>query len=307
MPSRQTTSAAAAAAPLALALAAGAFLPGTPDPAINSPAGISGGTIPAVRAAAVDPDQQAWLEEHNPFGLPQAARPGSRTLIIRKGYTLSHNNTDLIADWVSYRLTRDYVDGPEKRPGESAFKPDPLLPEGQRAERSDYEGFKDVYDRGHQCASGDSKGRGDAVIKESFFLSNMTPQDSKLNQHRWRLLEARIQDLARRCEELWVITGPAFVDDDGDGFIEYFQIGTNQVVVPTHYFKIVYTRTTSDPDVLAAMAFLVPNKPMDQPFEHYLVSIDQLEEITGCDFLDDYPDEVTLESASATAVWTTAP
>ena len=206
---------------------------------------------------------------------------------MREGYSLSHNNHDLIADWVSCHLTRDFANGPETRPGSSAFKPDPLLSSGQRAELADYKGFQFVYDRGHQCASGDSKGRGTAVIRESFFLSNMTPQDSKLNQHKWRLLEARIQDLARDRGELWVITGPVFIDGDGDGFIEYFTIGTNEVAVPTHYFKIVYAEKHGQPDELDAMAFLIPNEPMQQPFGHYLVSIDHIEELTEYDFLED--------------------
>ena len=63
------------------------------------------------------------------------------------------------------------------------FKPDPLLPSDRRAQLDDYKGFKDIFDRGHQVASGDSKGRGKAVIRESFFfLSNMTPQSAKIKQ-----------------------------------------------------------------------------------------------------------------------------
>lgn len=266
----------------------------------------------AVTASSVDTEaerlteeQQKWFDEHNRFGMPRTKYPGNRTVIVRQGYTLVHNNVDLIADWVTFHLTKAHVEGEEKRPGTSAFKPDPTLPRSKRAELSDYKGWKGVYDRGHQVASADSKGRGKRVIRESFFLSNMTPQDSKLNQHKWRLLEEKIQKLAAQRGELWVTTGPVFVDDDNDGLVEYFVIGENQVAVPTHYFKIVVSNVPNDSGKFEAMAFLIPNEPMKDEFEDYLVSIDEIERLTGFDFLWRIEDSVeeTLESMVADKVW----
>lgn len=251
-------------------------------------------------SAELSDDQVIWLKEHNPLGIPQTQFPGSRTLVVRQGYTLAHNNVDLIADWVTYHLTKKYVTGEETRPGSSAFKPDPKLPSGRRAELDDYKGWKNIFDRGHQVASGDSKGRGKRVIRESFFLSNMTPQSSKLNQHRWRLLEQYIQSLAESRGELWVITGPAFIDDDSDGLVRHLIIGDNQVSVPTHYYKIVLAKSPSNSDVWEAMAFLIPNEPLEDPDGDYLVSIDEIEEKTGFDFfslLDDVQ-EKKLEKKS---------
>ncbi|MEX0676951.1 MAG: DNA/RNA non-specific endonuclease [Pirellulales bacterium] len=265
----------------------------------------------AANAARINPQaslnvqQQSWFDEHNPLGMAKSDHPGNWTIVARQGYTLAHNNVDLIADWVSFHLTRDYVNATEKRPGTDAFKPDPVLLSGRRAELADYEGWKNVYDRGHQCASADSKGRGRDVIRESFLLSNMTPQASKLNQHRWRLLEARIQKLAKARKELWVITGPVFKDDDGDGIIEYFVIGEHQVAVPTHYFKIVLARDPSADGKWEAICFLFPNEKVTEPDEEFLVSIDDVESLTGYDFLSNLPDEQEspLEAASAQAIW----
>jgi endonuclease G len=231
-------------------------------------------------------------------------------LIVRQGYSLAHNNVDLIADWVAYRLTREETEGTEKRPGDSAFKSDPLLPRGRRAERKDYQGWKDVYDRGHQCPANDAKGRGKGVMNDSFFLSNMTPQTSRLNQFKWRLLEDRIHKLAEKLGEVWVITGPAFVDDNDDGVIEYFVIGTNQVAVPTHYFKIVVARSQTDADKLQCMAFLIPNEAIDEhEFEEFLVSVDEIEKLTGFDFLPKLEPaaEDLLEASIAATVWSVAP
>jgi endonuclease G len=244
------------------------------------------------------------LEEHNRFGIPRTNFPGNRTLIVREGYTLAHNNVDLIADWVSFRLTRGYVQGTETRPGTSAFKPDPALPAGRRAERADYKGWQNIYDRGHQAASADQKGRGTRVIRESFMLSNMTPQASRLNQHSWRLFEAQIQDFAEEHGEVWVVTGPLFLDEDGDGIVEYSVIGDNQVAVPTHYYKIVLR--VLDDGTSDAMAVIVPNEQQPVGYDDFLVSIDSVEAVSGYDFfpgLDD-DEEDPLEALIAEATWT---
>lgn len=247
-------------------------------------------------AVPLTDQQQMWLEEQNPFGVPEIGLPGHRTLIVREGYSLEHNNIDLIADWVAFRLTTAFVNGTEPRPGSSAFKPDPLLPAGRRAERDDYSGWRNVYDRGHQAANADQRGRGVAVVRESFLLSNMTPQASRLNQNRWRILEGRIQELARSRGELWVVTGPVFVDEDSDGVVHHYVLGQNRVAVPTHYFKIVVAEREDVPGEFEIMAFLVGNEPLEGEFADHLVSVDRIEELTGYDFLPELPDEESLEA-----------
>ncbi len=279
--------------PLAVALFGGAMLGEDVDPSLRTRLAVSMSAREAVESLWTD-DQLAWLDEHNPFGIPRTDVPSHSMLIVRRGYSLSHNNIDLIADWVSFHLTDEYVEGTEKRPGSSAFKPDPALPTGQRAELDDYKGWKSTYDRGHQCASADSRGRGRAVIRESFYLSNITPQASRLNQGDWRAFEAHIQGLARTRGELWVVTGPAFVDDDEDGLIDYYVVGENQVAVPTHYFKIVLVPSADGSSEFEAMAVLVPNHDLDAKMDEFLVSIDEIEEMTALDFFPGLAD--TLES-----------
>lgn len=295
----------AAAIPLAIAIIGGSIA--LPDDTVHG--GRFRVAAPAIyeplRGLGADENQLRWVEEHNPFELPKADVPGHRTLIVRQGYTLAHNNVDLIADWVTFHLTEDYVAGDEERPGSSAFKPDPWLPKGRRAETSDYQGWNGVFDRGHQVANKDSVGRGKTVVRESFYLSNMTPQASKLNRAPWRVLEARIQDLAKKRGEIWVATGPLFVDDDGDGLVEHLVIGSNQVSVPTHYFKIVLAKKIEDASEFEAISFIIPNKKIATDFREYLVSIDEIERLSGFDFfrgLDDFQEQ-KLESSIAKEIW----
>lgn len=302
MAGRKTST--AAAIPLVIALAGATTLPSSKSGLETRSRIAPTATALDIRKVPLDSVQQGWLQEHNPHGVPKSDHAGNWTVVVREGYTLQHNNVDLIADWVSYHLTKKYVNGAEKRPGTAAFRPEQLLPKGSRAELDDYAGWQGVYDRGHQCASGDSKGRGASVIRDSFFLSNMTPQSSQLNQLKWRLLEERIQKLADERGDLWVVTGPAFVDVDGDGVANYFVLGKNRVAVPTHYFKIVLAKTSVG---FEAMAFLIPNEATKPDFEYddHLVSIDRIERLTGFDFfseLDD-ADEKKLEKSAAVSTW----
>jgi DNA/RNA endonuclease G (NUC1) len=152
--------------------------------------------------------------DHLKFGAPRHAPGRNVTTLVRTTYVAEHNNDDKIADWVMF-MTKEWVTGPEKRPDPDPFKPDPDLPAGSRSELNDYR--NPGYDRGHQCASADSKGRGKDPMVETFYLSNMTPQLGTLNRYGWADLEKRFRESARKRGTIWVVTGPAFIDDDGDG------------------------------------------------------------------------------------------
>src|SRR5262249_36778264 len=135
------------------------------------------------------------IDRNCPFGMPTtdpAWRHGPTRVVVRDGYVLQHSAVDKIPLWVCEQVTRDQLTGSLGR--ENPFKPDPMLPVGQRAELSDYRGSG--YDRGHQAPAGDQTV--DRRLKnETFFLSNMAPQSPPLNQRAWAALE----DLARS----WVL------------------------------------------------------------------------------------------------------
>lgn len=84
-------------------------------------------------------------------------------------------------------------------------------------------------------------------------------------------------------------------------------IGENDVAVPTAFFKIVVdVRNQQNPDVLA---FLVPHIETvagpERRIETYLTSINQIEELSGLDFLTNLPENVQedIESVVAARPW----
>ena len=85
----------------------------------------------------------------------------------------------------------------------------------------------------------------------------------------------------------------------------YNVVGENNVAVPTSFFKIIVDmRNPQNPDVLA---YLVPHietlpEPERQP-ENYLTSVDNIENLTGLDFLTNLPTNVqdNIEKVTATS------
>jgi len=218
--------------------------------------------------------------EHLYWGLPSI----DGQVIIREGYALLHDGNKKVPLWVSYHLTKEDLQGTTGRTDN--FRPDPELPEGKRAELSDYK--YSGYDRGHMAPAGDMK-RSKKVMSESFYLSNMCPQEAGLNRYKWRILEEKARNFTRAKGESWIITGSVFMDIDRDGNKDCLgRIGTNRVWVPTHFYKIIVTKNGE----IKAISFLMPNKKPAGDIEDYQVPVDSIEKITGLDFLNELPDNI---------------
>ena len=199
------------------------------------------------------------------FGVPQKEpdfNHGPTHVVTRDGYILEHSAVDKIPLWVCERVKRQHLRGPGDR-DKSTFKPDPLLQSGDRAELTDYKGSG--YDRGNQAPAADFK-RSQRLTDESFFLSNMAPQIGiGFNRHIWAKLEGQVRNAARRRGEVFIITGGIFYDpaeedpDTADGIVEYSVIGSGQVAVPTHFYKIMVGESP-DSGELEAIAFVLANR-----------------------------------------------
>jgi endonuclease G len=213
-------------------------------------------------------------------------------LLCRKGYLLSHSSDYKTPYWVIEHLTHEKaIANTVQR--YNKFRADPDLVKGERAELSDYKGSG--YDRGHMAPSADMKWDEQAMI-ECFYLSNMVPQIGKgMNQGIWKDLEEKVRTWAVVREELFVFTGPVYEGGAKE------TIGKNRVAVPSALYKIVY-----DPNKGEAIAFLMPNRPLKtSEMPKYIVSVRDIEEITGLDFLSvlDKETQDTIEMKKPTGLW----
>lgn len=226
-------------------------------------------------------------EEHVRYGAPNDAS----VLLCRTGYALSHDPQRKMPIWVAYRLTREHMDGTEDRTED--FRPDADLASGERAELADYQGSG--YDRGHM-APAEAMAWSRVTMSESFLLSNMAPQIGvRFNRHIWKTLETRVRKWTQARGELYVVTGPVFETATPK------MIGQSQIVVPTHFYKIVF-----DPVRVEGLAVLLPHQELvTSKLPEFVTSIDTVEAMTGLDFLTTLDDDVEsiVEAKMPDGLW----
>lgn len=185
--------------------------------------------------------------------------------LCRTGFAIGHDPNARIPAWVVERLGLAALNGDVRR--SDNFRADPDLMPGRRAELADYAGSG--FDRGHMAPAGNLTWSNQAML-ESFYLSNIAPQNPALNRGAWAKLEQTIRDWVLERNDLLVITGPVFGAQDGT-------IGSSPIRVPQAYFKVVF-----DPFRREVVAFVYPNhNPATADPADHRVPLEQLERTTG--------------------------
>ena len=224
-------------------------------------------------------------------GLELPAPVEGEQIIEHTGYTLSYNEEAEQPSWVAYELTRDEAFG-DAAEREDNFREDRAVRTGS-ATLDDYRGSG--YDRGHMAPAADFKWSEEAM-SDTFYLSNMSPQDGGLNRGLWADLEAIVRQMAVDNGKVYVVTGPVLTDGP------FETIGESKVIVPHQYYKVVLDYT--DPDI-KAIGFVLPNEKCEEDIEYYVRSVDEVEELTGLDFYPALPDDIEaiVEANVDTARW----
>jgi endonuclease G, mitochondrial len=207
-----------------------------------------------------------------------------------RGFTLHYSEEHEQALWVAYLLTDEEVAGTIGRTNN--FHADKNI-ETKSAALSDYSGSE--FDRGHLAPAADMKWCLYAM-KESFLMSNMSPQAPGFNRGIWKKLEKWVRDQAEHDVELYVVTGPILTDGP------YDTIGTNEVSIPKQYFKVILDYKGPD---IKAIGFLLPHESSQAELSSFVVSIDHIESISGLDFFHLLEDtlEASLESSADFKEW----
>ncbi|MDR1347612.1 MAG: DNA/RNA non-specific endonuclease [Prevotellaceae bacterium] len=203
---------------------------------------------------------------------------GKQEQIIRHiGYTVSYNSDWKIPNWVAYELTKEEVEG--TIPRFDAFLPDPEVPYEKSATTYDYS--NSGWDRGHMAPAGDMKWS-EQAMKESFYLSNICPQNKNLNGGIWKNLEEQVRELAAQKGKIYVICGPIVSRLPKT-------IGSNKVAVPDAFFK---TLLQNDNENWYAIAFMFANESGRKPLSTYAMSVEDMQIITDIDFFPALTDSI---------------
>lgn len=223
------------------------------------------------------------------FDFHWPAYKSSDLVVEHSHYTLSYAEDFEQPYWIAYELRADHLEKNVKR--QDNFREDPLV-RTQSASLKDY--YKSGYDRGHLAPAADFSWD-EKAMSESFYMSNMSPQNPGFNRGIWKKLESQVRNWARQEKQLYVVTGPVLTTGLPD-------IGPNDVAVPDYYYKVVLD--IREPEI-KAIAFLMKNKSSKAPLKSFVVSIDSLEKTTGLDFFPMIPNELEqkLEATTSTHLW----
>lgn len=222
-------------------------------------------------------------KQENRIQIPVSNPNCSEQVIEHFAYTVSYNPDWRIPNWVAYELTYDHVKGPVRRTND--FREDSLIM-GIRPTLADYNGSG--YARGHMAPAGDMKWDKQAM-SESFLLSNICPQESRLNDGKWNNLENSIRKLAAKDSAIYIVCGPIVTST-------YYTIGEHHLVVPDAFFKVLCKKRNGN---YQAIGFIMPNQNIKGSIFDYAVPVDKVEEVTGIDFFHLIPDEIEAEMERA--------
>jgi DNA/RNA endonuclease G (NUC1) len=208
-----------------------------------------------------------------------------------RNWSCKYNAAYRVSQWVAYPLYSAFM-GSAGRTDNWNYDPkvpkslQPVLFRGGLNDGTNY------YDRGHQIPSADRLSSYD-VNSTTFYFTNMTPQNSTLNQEVWANLEIAVRNWAAQCDTLYIVTG-CVLQTDSDKTVTYATDNVGgKMAVPKAYYKVLLKyRITSNS--FSAIGFWYENKAGygSSPSVDQTYTVREIERRTGENFFPNLPDDV---------------
>lgn len=202
--------------------------------------------------------------------------------------------------WVAYPLHSAYTTGSGNR-NNSKFGYDPQVEKSYQA-ALDIGSYSGWYDRGHQLPAADRK-CSQQMMDQTFYATNMTPQQANFNQKKWGALEGKVRGMI--CSDtLYVVTGAYFEGTHHSSIASSTtdKLG-NTCPTPTYYYKALLRTKKgntgksiaeiTDPSELRAVVFWLQHENSGENTtitSADCITVEELEQKTGFTFfpmLDD--------------------
>jgi len=203
-------------------------------------------------------------------GTPQyQARPGDQE-ICHMNYAVIHRCDVKAPVAVFEHLTVATMTGPAKR--KDNFHPDAAVAPQCSASLADYATVGSTHDRGHMSPAGNNT-LNDAVMSESFNLSNMVAQIANNNRGIWKQVET--------YERQWAMApGTDFYIISGGIFDQGHPVTGNGLGIPTRLYKVIIEKNSQK-----VQAYLMPNAALPvKDLPNYQVPMAAIEQATGMKF-----------------------
>ena len=204
------------------------------------------------------------------------------TLNHYKAFSYSYNTSYALPTWITYKVTQANVD--KGASVKAKYKEDPNI--AIRAANK-----KDYKDGGYlmaQLVSYLDVMHIDKASDESFYMTNIVPMKMAFRKHIWLKSADLIRLWVKNGEGLYIMTGPVIKAD-----APFPTMGANKISIPNRYYKVVY-----DAKNKKAVGFVFKNGTSSGSMKSFSKSIDEIEELTGIDFMPELDEETAKEVES---------
>ena len=232
-------------------------------------------TVPTIGKTATASVSQSGTNPLMAVGTPKGM---SNQVLSYKAIRVNYNPTYRIPNCVAYELTATMVDMADAPGHENRKSYNYAKDKGVKTCPDNWEYRGSGYSRGHMAPAMDMRWDKTAM-SQCFYMTNMCPQDTKLNNDHWRVLEEKVHRWAKRDKRLMVYTGPIMGKSPK-------MIGKDKknIAVPDAFFKVIYA-----PEQGRAIAFIYDNKPCPGNISKYAVTVAEVERRTGLTFSSAIP------------------
>lgn len=209
-----------------------------------------------------------------------------------RNYSFLYDLKNRVALWVAYPLIAGHTKGVKRS---DKWDYDPLVPHRYQGDVTySYGG----YDRGHQIPSADRLCSVEAN-EQTFYFTNITPQNKNLNQGLWENLESLVRARVADCDTMFVVTGCVLSTDENPTVIYAKDAQGKDVAVPQAYYKVLlrYKAGTANGGY-SAIGFWMENKSYGSETlsKAFAKTIDEIEGLVGIDFFINLKDEYEKEA-----------
>ena len=207
-----------------------------------------------------------------------------------QSYTVSYNGKTKSPDWVSQLLSTQTI-SKHRKDTERTFQPNPEIPTEISATLQDY------IDGGFGVGLLVFPTNNDDP-KMTYSLSNAAPIKPALKSGYWKKIDEYIYEQIQPLHNIQLFSGPLYLQknqQDGKHYALYQLIGKNEVAVPSHFFRILYTAPGKGPEI-----YIFPNEEINSatPLKSFSVSQKEFTKLSGITI----PNKIeTLDEGSALA------
>jgi endonuclease G len=261
--------------------------PGTPDTVVLNP------HLPGYYDTISMTDNNNMLPGNATMAMPDSTMENNY-LLNQTWYIACYSRARGIPTWTSWHLESADIGSAGRQDN---FRPYTWLPGGwYRAGAGSYKGSVTGFDRGHNCPSGD-RTSSTAANGSTFYMTNMIPQASQLNQGPWEGLEDYIRNtLVGTTGEAYIIMGSYGAGGLGAGHTDTaYTLDSGRITVPAKVWKVVLLLPKGSNDlnrINASTTVLAVNMPNinnlytttaagKNAWQNYITTVDALETEAG--------------------------